>query len=546
MSGTTTLTDAGGTSLFTSAMVGNAIFVNSLWYWIASYTDANNVVLERSDTFSGKSGRVGGASLTVPNVANSANATYAKCVPGNKIYLRASGSGSTSSPDYTIGSGGVTGRLTTVAGTTAAGFVQFLGENGMPYVKGNVDLPFLSCSYNLFNGIYFYCGVSGSLAYFWSCSSITLSGCVVDLNGTNNGVSNGMATSNLIGNEFKGGVSAASAGQIGIYLSGNGGCAVGNYVHDIGGVGMWFASGWQTATRNVIRNAWGDTVSLANIEGPCAIHNNTFDNGKAHGVNFTTQANVQYCNLFNNLITNFTGTGKYGIAVTGGATSLSDGLKTLIDYNLLYNCTGLYQNISAGAHDLNADPKYVSSTDYRLQSGSPAIGAGYAPSLLNLANGKNYVDLGAFQHQDAGGGGTTINLINPPRRITIVRGFSPRRDRYVPIAAAASPPQVVPVNRLRPYLARPTTRPTRFVPIVSTVTQQQPMPLPRTRIVTRRETVRQTRPTVAVAAAASPTVITVQRRRQYAAPQHRPLRRPVIVTQQSGQQIVINRPILVR
>jgi len=414
MSGTTTLTDAGGTSLFTSAMVGNAIFVNGLWYWIASYTDANNVVLERSDTFSGKSGRVGGASLTIPNVANSTNATYAKCVPGNTIYLRASGSGSTSSPDYTIGSGGGTGRLTPVAGTTAAGLVQFFADGGMPYVKFNVDIPFLSASYNLFNGIYFFFAASTStFGMFHAGTNLSIVGCVLDLNSNAaNAVGStaaGVASCDVVGCEIKGGVSAALSGQMAINQGGNGGLYAGNYIHDVGDVGInVVGNGWMAASGNVVRNAWGAAMSLTPASEPSTIANNTLDNGKSHGIVIGNQAAVGYLDIFNNLVTNFTGTGKYGITVTGGATPLSDRLKTLIDYNLLYNCTGLYQNISAGAHDLNADPKYVSSTDYRLQSGSPAIGAGYAPSLLNLANGNNYVDLGALQHQDAGGGATSF------------------------------------------------------------------------------------------------------------------------------------------
>ena len=106
------------------------------------------------------------------------------------------------------------------------------------------------------------------------------------------------------------------------------------------------------------------------------------------------------------------------------------------------------------------------------------------------------------------GGGVTI--ITPAKRLTVVRGFSPSRDRIVPIPAAAPAAQTVPINRIRPYLVTRPERRQRFVPIVA---PPRPLPIPRTRIVTRRETVRQVRSSVIAS---------------------------------GGHPIVINRPILVR
>ena len=58
----------------------------------------------------------------------------------------------------------------------------------------------------------------------------------------------------------------------------------------------------------------------------------------------------------------------------------SDGGAHIVDYNIVFsNLDGNYSGISKPTHDINADPRFVnaSGSDFRLQSGSPAIGAGF-------------------------------------------------------------------------------------------------------------------------------------------------------------------------
>lgn len=472
MAGTTTLADAGATSAFTSAMVGNAIRTNSQWYFIIAFTDANHVVVDRSDTFSAQAGRVGGASATIPNVLSSANAANAKAVPGNKIYCRASGAGSTSAPDYTISS-----RLTPVAGSSTAGLVRLLGENGFPYIKSTTDIPFLGPTYNYFGGLYLFFGASASSSFglFHGPANVSIVGSVLDLNGNASnavGGGSGATATHVIGCEIKGGVTSALGGQFGISQSGNGGFFAYNYLHDLGDAGIKVVgNGWTNILGNVIRKPWGPALSLSLNSDATIVKNNTLDSGADNGITLVTQGAVANIEIFNNIIANFTGVGKAGISVTGGAASTSDLLKTLIDYNLLYNCTSLYSGISAGVNDLNADPKFVSPTDYRLQSSSPAIASGYIPSLLSLTNGANYLDRGALQHQDAGGGGTTIVPINRVQR------YFPRtpapKSRIIPLPAAAAaatiiirrPPPVVRREIVRQY--RPVVIPTKTELIVT-------------------------------------------------------------------------------
>ena len=59
---------------------------------------------------------------------------------------------------------------------------------------------------------------------------------------------------------------------------------------------------------------------------------------------------------------------------SGSSTELEAGGTTTHDYNLFYNCTG-----GSEAHGITSqNPNFVSSSDFHLQPGSPAIGAGIA------------------------------------------------------------------------------------------------------------------------------------------------------------------------
>ncbi len=83
-SGTTTLTDSAGG--FTNTMLGNVInIVGQGFYCIVGYTNANNVTVDRAlGTFSGASGKVGGA-LATPGRIDSNNAV----TNGNTIHIKA-------------------------------------------------------------------------------------------------------------------------------------------------------------------------------------------------------------------------------------------------------------------------------------------------------------------------------------------------------------------------------------------------------------------------------------------------------------------------
>lgn len=409
MAGSTTLTDSNSTSLFTSAMVGNAVNVNSQFYFVTGFTDSNHVTVDRSDTFAATAGKLGGASATFQNILNSANAANAKAVPGNTVYLR-HGTGTTGSPDYSQN-----GRITLVSGNTTAGNIQIIGENGMPIVANTgADLLFLSPTYNYFDNLYFFQSVnSGGLFLFYTDANATAVGCVFDLNNTATGVNNGGGGSAFLGCEVKGGATAALSGNKGFQVGGNGGFLFGNNIHDTGDVAATL-NGWSSASYNIIRNAWGNSLTINSTSTPISVTNNTIDNGKSSGIVFTGQSDVPTACVINNIVSNHTGASKSGIVVTSGTAATSDAQKGLIDYNCVYNNTTNYSNISAGAHDVNTDPKFTnqSTGDYRLQSTSPAIAAGFPGAFLNGGNNTGYLDMGALQHQATGGGGGGL-LVHP-------------------------------------------------------------------------------------------------------------------------------------
>jgi len=123
------MTDSGTNNLFTSAMVGNGIQVGGLFYVVATYADANNVVVDRSDTFTNQSGKLGGAIHDQTDtfaILDDLSATYAKVVSGNKVYIRGSGEEyPTNAADYNLAA-----DITDVVPL----WVTVIGYNGRPNI----------------------------------------------------------------------------------------------------------------------------------------------------------------------------------------------------------------------------------------------------------------------------------------------------------------------------------------------------------------------------------------------------------------------------
>jgi len=154
----------------------------------------------------------------------------------------------------------------------------------------------------------------------------------------------------------------------------------------------------------------------------CKIYNNTIYNnnldagsGMAGEIRLTENTGsdgAKYTRLKNNIVFNATGTANYSyvIADTASVTGLD------IDYNLYYSQVtsnwiigattystfGDYQTAGYDTTGVNSDPMFVTSTDYSLQAGSPAINGGIDVGLaIDIL--KNPIigvpDIGAYEKQ---------------------------------------------------------------------------------------------------------------------------------------------------
>jgi hypothetical protein len=365
---------------FTAAMVGNAVNVPGKgYYWIITYTDANHVVVQlgtgAATSFASQSGKVGGA-LRNPYALSSggsvtAPGTTTALVAGNQINVRASGSGSVGSPDYTQ-----TNFATYPAGNSTAGYVSWVAYNGVPYVKGN-GLWMYSSNYQKLTGFYLTTSSNSNGGYGiidGGCQNSVITNCTFDANNLGVCGIGGAQSMKIIGCEF-----------------------VGNGTPSLSGI---IAASYATLIKNCKIHGWGawgvsenSTIVGVRIEN-CAIYNNvsggvslmttgivlsevsgcTIDHNGGDGIQIATTAAAQWAVLLNNNITN---NGGHGINVAGASsTATNDAAIGFADYNNVWtNTSGNYGNLSAGAHDLSVDPGYTSGSGAYTPTNAALIAA---------------------------------------------------------------------------------------------------------------------------------------------------------------------------
>jgi hypothetical protein len=135
-------------------------------------------------------------------------------------------------------------------------------------------------------------------------------------------------------------------------------------IHDCIGPGVYNAGGGQVAN-NIIAKCGGYGIEIAGADAVQNILNNTIDGNAGGGIIITTQAALATTSVFNNIISNHTAAGTYGISVSAGTVAANDMIKPLVDYNSFYNNTTNYSGLSAGAHDTapGTTPYVASSTE---------------------------------------------------------------------------------------------------------------------------------------------------------------------------------------
>ncbi len=421
-----TITDHGATGLFTSSMIGNSInVVGQGFYWITAVPDANTATVTAGTgaaaTFTaGKSGKVGGAFRNPYALANgtgsiTAPGTASALVAGNTINIRASGSGSVGSPDYTQA-----GYATYVAGTAAAGYITWAAYNGTPYIKGN-GLWWYNSSFHRFKGLYVTASSNtlSTFGIFGSVVACVLDGCTIDANnqtglGGINGSGGAGASGVVINCDLVGGGTSSGSGAT---------PSLGMQIKDsrIHGWGAWGVTegtttgGVQISNCAIYGNVSGGVSVQATSNLASQIDGCTIDANAGDGVKIASTSAAAWCRLFNNNITGNGTTSGYGINVASGTAAVNDVAIAYADYNnVSNNNTGNYHNLSAGAHDLAASPSYTGSPNFTpgnsaLQAAVPlGIGAGGT----GFGGAANYLYIGAVQPASSGGAAGMLYMPN--------------------------------------------------------------------------------------------------------------------------------------
>lgn len=444
--GSTTLTDGSAGSLFTSAMVGNAINITAGTnfqtgiYWITAFTDANNVVLDRTPSSGGAgsagTGRVGGAWAKV----DSANYTSTNVKAGNIIYYRASGTGSVASPDYTVA-----GFFSAVQGDTTNGMVKHIGENGRPFIKGggSESLLFYNANYDWYENLYIAAGGATHSDYGLinfadhnpNDSGVGIN-IIFDQNAFDITCWRGAGT--LAGCECFSS-STAAAGTAYAVQPGNGfGLSiVGCNIHDTIGNGVNLTA-MARVSNSVIAKCAGDGIacSTATVDWCSAVQGCTIDGNGGHGINITQAVALAQISILGNIISNHTGVGKAGIKFSGtGTLAQADRIRGLIDFNNFYNNTADCSGITKGGTstlnghtyaDTSLDPQYVAQSTENYAIGTNLKALGYPQSVfLQSKSGqttgvRSYMDAGAVQRQEVASGGVTV-IVNQIKNLFVNR-----------------------------------------------------------------------------------------------------------------------------
>jgi hypothetical protein len=343
---------------FTAAMIGNAVSVSggTGWttaarYFITAVTDSNNAVLDRAASAGAASGgtcRVGGALATVYLLTSS----YA--VAGNTIYIRGQGSNNPIDIDY----------YTNTQVNSGTSYLSYIGYNGRPKISHRGDLWWQQ-NYGTWENFYFIQtagtttdkGVLANNAYGAGCLAYN---CVFDSGGFDATLATDVGCIQCTFQNTGG----QTAGTKFAYVADSTACGVAvpfinNLVKDLRGGGVSVYDHRAMVVGNVIQNCLGDglyVVAGANTQNVGLHIQNTIYNCGGDGISVPDSTTL----AFTNLVTNITGSGKYGIKVRDSVVRGVRNSKVRTARNNIYGCTTA-TNISGSAHDLAIDPTYANA-----------------------------------------------------------------------------------------------------------------------------------------------------------------------------------------
>lgn len=414
--GSTTITSiAGG---FTSAMVGNCIRIASGtnfqtgYYFIVTFTDVNNVVLDRTPTSGAAgalgTGRIGGAHATLVNYANGGSLTgptiTSPLAAGHTVWIRGAGSDNPSSADYSPSGG----YWTFPDATEAVGRIKWIGYNGRPRFNSSA-LLFYNINRHYFENLKFVYQNSsnGTLGVISGASDCAIYNVYVDQAGFD---AVGVVSGRTVNCWFTNSGSSSAGTYTAIASSPYGSIVYGNFINGWRGAAMKCADGANIRDNCIVNcKLQGIILDGNGAAFPITVSGNTIYACTSDGVKFNGAYSILNAQIYNNI---FVSNGGYGINCAVGTTALNDRRsRGQMNFNAFYNNTSGARNaISAGANDitLTGDPfTNAAGGDFSLNAtasaGAACRSVGF-PSVFPGATSTSYVDLGASQHQRSGNG----------------------------------------------------------------------------------------------------------------------------------------------
>lgn len=413
--GTTTITSA--TASFTSAIVGNIIFlsggtgaITAQWRQVTAFTNSTTITIDATIAAStGMTMNIGGALQTL----SKASAIY---VASNKIFFKAEATqqisagitfatgvnaSNTAPPSRIIG-------YTTTRADAGRGTIQLITNSGLTAIT-------LSGIANYLENFVIDCNsLATSTGITASGSESAVINCKV-MNFKTRGISCAQTGAKAISCEVTGGVAGATNA---ITLNSGATEAAWCWIHDNACPGIQMNADGDAVISCLITNNSGassDGVQLNSIGGS-VIHCTIYGNG-SDGIHATSTGGFGNVNIRGNILANNAG---YGLNSSAGWAA-----RPAFDGNAYFsNTSGTRNNVDDTiTNAIDGVASYTNVFDVVLVGSSPftnaaggdwtlnnSAGAGallrgtFANSFIPGAGLRSYEDFGAYQHQDSGGG----------------------------------------------------------------------------------------------------------------------------------------------
>lgn len=403
--GSTTLTSSTGG--FTSSMVANCFRIPSGtnftagYYFMTAFTDSHTCTVDRSPTpggaGSGGTGSLGGAFAALQQLANGGAGTQpsvtSPLAAGHVIHYRGSGGSNPSSPDYTQSS-----YYQFAGGDTTSGSIHLKGYNGTPFLRGD-GLTLFGMGLWKIEGVKF--GVSaanngGSGIINGNCGLVN---CIIDQQGFDVvGANVNSCVNCLLTNSG----STSSSNNAAIISNNNNANYFGCIIENWRGFACSFNNNAEELAFCLVKDCHGSnngTIELGDASAGYRLINNTIASNLKDGIKILGPNAMQRLMILNNNIVSNSG---YGINASTGSAALNTRIQmTVSDYNNVFNNSlGDYNNWSAGPHDISVDPQFANTSGGNYGVG-PAMWAKGFPGAILAGSSTGFLDIGAFQHQDA-------------------------------------------------------------------------------------------------------------------------------------------------